>query len=109
MATNQEGRLSSVQILTGTALGYQGDWLTLFANEGFTTGTWNERFLGWINGRLGTSYASLQTAMEAYAANLGYTRWSDIPSISAAPSLGVLASDGAAVLASDAVFVVTAS
>jgi hypothetical protein len=85
MATNQESRLSSVQSLTGTALGYNGDWLTLFANEGYSTGTFNERFLKWINGRLSSSYVDLQTAMEAFAGNQGMTRWSDITTI---PSAG---------------------
>jgi hypothetical protein len=112
MTTNQEGRLSSVQSQTGTALGYQGDWLTLFANEGYTVGTFNERFLGWINGRLSTSYASLQTAMEAFAANRGVTRWSDINSIPSAGGGGavnVLGSDGSSLFASDASPVVAAS
>ena len=111
MATNQEGRLSSVQSQSGTTLGYQGDWLTLFANEGYATGTFNERFLNWINGRLSTSYVDLQTAMEAFAANQGVTRWSDLSSI---PSAGVInlqikSSDGAYLVASDSSPILTAS
>ena len=107
MATNQEGRLSSVQTLTGTALGYQGDWLTLFANEGYAAGTWNERFLNWLNGRLGTSYATLPQAMEAFAAAYGFTRWSDVTSIPSLNPSGVQASDGSDMLASDASPIVT--
>jgi len=86
MTTNQEQRLASVQSRTGTSLGYEGDLLTLFASEGYTTGTFNERFLSWINGRLGVSYTSLPRAMSAYAASVGVTRWSDVTSVG--PGIG---------------------
>lgn len=83
MSTNQEGRLAAVRAITGTAYGYNGDWIALFDHESIAAGKFNERLLAWINHRLGTSYASLPQAQEAYAAAHGFTRWSDINTIGA--------------------------
>ena len=83
MATNQEGRLAAVQTITGTALGYNGDWHALFTHDSIAAGTFNERLLSWINTRLGTSYTSLHKAQPAYAAAHSFTLWSDINTIGA--------------------------
>lgn len=75
MATNQEGRHAAVRALTSTARDYNSDFLALFAAAGFEVGTFNERFLNWLNYQLGVTYTSLPGAMQAYAAALGFNNW----------------------------------
>lgn len=83
MTTNQEGRQAGVRTITGTSRTYNEDWIALFDHESIAAGEFNERLLAWINGRLGTSYASLLQAQSAYAAAHSFTRWSDINTIGA--------------------------
>jgi len=81
MATNQEARHAAVRVLTGTASDYNSDFLALFAGAGFSVGTFNERFLLWLNYQLGVTYADLPGAMHAYAAALGFDNWSNINTV----------------------------
>ena len=81
MATNQEGRQAAVRVLTSTAWDYNGDFLALFALAGFSTGTFNERFLRWLNYQTGTTYTSLPAAMQAYAVALGKSNWDSVNTI----------------------------
>jgi hypothetical protein len=81
MATNQEGRHQAVRDITGTSGSYNEDFLALFAASGFSTGTFNERFLLWLNAILGETHTSLPAAMQAYAASLGFTNWSSLNTI----------------------------
>lgn len=81
MATNQEGRHAAVRAITGTASDYNSDFLSLFALSGFITGTFNERFLLWINSVLGTTYTSLPGAMQAYAVEQGFNNWNSLNTI----------------------------
>lgn len=75
MATNQEGKQTTVRTSTGTTHPYNGDWMTLFDNA-TVVGTYNERMLAYINARLGTSYTNINHAMHAYAVNRGEASWS---------------------------------
>lgn len=59
--------------------------MEVFVAAGFTVGVWNERFLQWLNGQLGTSYTDLNTAQNAYAINEGFKKWSDIKIFSIVP------------------------
>ena len=64
---SQQGkRQASFRTVGATALNYEGDALACFAVHGVTTGTFNERFLSWINSRLSTAYTSLPEAQQRY-------------------------------------------
>lgn len=63
----------------------------MFADEGFTTGTFNERFLAFLNNRMGTDYGDanatskggLPGAMQAFAAANGAANWDALDEIPA--------------------------
>ncbi len=59
---------------------YDEDMLLAFAvaPESITTGHFNERFLGWLNGRLSAAHTSLPEAMQAYAVSKSVTNWSSL-------------------------------
>jgi hypothetical protein len=86
---NQSRRQQAVRDITGTELDYNSDFLALFALSGFTTGTFNERFLLWLNSQMGTDYGDpnatskggLPGAMHAYAVSLGYNDWNSLDTI----------------------------
>lgn len=78
MPTNQEARQISVRGVTSTTLNHDGDWLALFAAAGFTTGSYNERKLAYINNALVASHTSLPAAMQAYAVAKGANNWSSM-------------------------------
>lgn len=79
--SNQGLLQQSIRDYTSTALDLNGDWLALFANDGVTTGTFNERMLTWINSILGASYTSLPDAQQAFAVNQGYSNWTTMAAI----------------------------
>jgi hypothetical protein len=87
--SNQSRRQQAVRDITGTTLDYNSDFLALFALSGFTTGTFNERFLLWLNSQMGTDYGDpnatskggLPGAMHAYAVSLGYNDWNSLDTI----------------------------
>ncbi|MGA7327491.1 MAG: hypothetical protein WBX25_24130 [Rhodomicrobium sp.] len=80
--SNQEARQKAVRVITSTTLDYNGDWSALFDHEGVASGSFNGRFLAWINSRLGTSYAGLPGAMAAYAAAHSFNApWDNINAI----------------------------
>ena len=64
-----------MRALTGSALTYDGDFLSLFTLRGVPAGTFDERMLGWINGALGSNYKELPSAMQAYAVSKGAYNW----------------------------------
>lgn len=74
--TNQSDLQQSIRDITGTALDYNGDWSALFDLDGIAAGDWNGRLLAWINLQLGTSYAGLTEAQNAYAVENGAANWS---------------------------------
>lgn len=82
MATNDEAKLASVQAATGTARGWNGDWIALFDAAGIAAGDFNGRMLAWINAQLGTSYTSLVTAQNALAVNQGAASWGQLGAFS---------------------------
>src|SRR5262245_12706612 len=84
MASNQEGRHAAVRALTSTSGSYNSDFLALFADAGFTTGSFNERFLAWLNSELGVTHTSLPAAMQAYAVSLGARNWDSLNTIESA-------------------------
>lgn len=92
--TNQEGVHAAVRAETGTSGSYLSDWHALFDADGIAAGPWNGRLLAWINQTLGTSYAELNTAMNAFAQDQGFERWGDMNTL-------VLAAAGAAELLSE--------
>lgn len=93
----QSLRQQSVRDVTGTALDYNGDWLALFADAGFTTGTFNERMLAYLNDRLAASHTSLPAAMQAFAVDQGFANWSSMGTFDAAggPALSLDFTTGA--------------
>ncbi len=46
---------------------YEQDLLAAFAVDSITTGSFNERFLAWINAKLSTSHTNLTAALQDYA------------------------------------------
>jgi hypothetical protein len=77
--TNQSDRQESVRTVTGTALTYEGDWHALFDDASIDAGTFNERLLAWINLKLSPDvYTELNSAMSAYAAEVGVSNWDSI-------------------------------
>lgn len=78
MSVLQGLRQQSVRDLTGTALDYNSDWSALFDDAGIAAGPWNGRLLAWINNTLGTSYAGLPAAQQAFAVSRGYANWSSM-------------------------------
>ncbi len=97
--SNQGLLQQSIRDYTATALDLNGDWMALFANDGITTGTFNERMLAWINSMLGASYTSLPAAQQAFAVEQGYSNWSTMAAIvlSGAASLLGGETDGLAI------------
>lgn len=95
MASNQEGRQQSARAISGTALDYNSDFLAMFAAEGFTVGTFNERFLLWLNNRLGVTHTSLPAAMQAFAVAHGALNWSGLANFTpGGAGDGILMGDG---------------
>lgn len=74
--SNQSGVQAAIRASTGTAYDYNSDWSALFNASGISAGDWNGRMLAWINNSLGTSYASLPVAQQAYAVSQGFVNWS---------------------------------
>jgi hypothetical protein len=75
MPTNQESKHTSVRAVTGTTWTYNGDWHALFDSASIASGTFNERMIAWINGRLSSSYTNINDAMQAFAVNQGFNDW----------------------------------
>lgn len=82
MTTNQEGVHAAVQAVTGTSASYLSDWHALFDDDSITVGSWNSRMIAWVNQTLGTSYASLNDAMNAFAIDQGFASWQDMNTFS---------------------------
>jgi len=78
---NQALIQNAVRNITGSALAYNGDWNALFDANSIPNGGWSGRLLAWINSRLGTSISDINGAMVAYAANRGFARWDDMPTL----------------------------
>ena len=73
--SNQEKRQQSVRGVTGTAYAYNDDWMALFAVDGITSGTFDDRMLAWCNSKLGASYTNTNDAMKAYAVSKSAASW----------------------------------
>jgi hypothetical protein len=73
--SNQEKRQQSVRGVTGTAYTYNEDWLALFAADGITSGTFDDRMLAWCNFKLSSAYTNTNDAMKAYAASKSAASW----------------------------------
>lgn len=79
MATNQELRQASFRVIGSTAGPYEQDILAAIAVEDATiTGTFNERLLRWLNGRLLVTHTSLPAAMQAFAVSKGVNNWDSL-------------------------------
>lgn len=79
--TTQSTLHAAVRASTGTTLDHDGDWLALFAAAGHTTGTFNERFLAYLNGVLVASHTSLPAAQQAYATASGVANWNAVTAL----------------------------
>ena len=67
--------IGSLEAVTGSSLGWNGDWMKYWDLLAVPTGTWDERMLKWINTILGTTYDEINGAMTAYAISRGATRF----------------------------------
>lgn len=81
MTIAQEALQASIRALTGSNRTLDEDWMTLFDAEGIAAGTFEERYLTWLNTRLGSSQATLADAQHAFAVAQGKTQWSDVTEI----------------------------
>lgn len=91
--SNQSGVQQDIRDSTGTAGTWSEDWSALFDADAVAAGTWDERLLAWINGKLSSSYTNVNAAKQAYAVDQGFANWSSIDSVT-------LVLSGAATLAS---------
>lgn len=80
MSTNDGLRQATVRASTGTALDADGDWHALFDQAGVAPGPFDGRLLAWINAQLGTAYAEINGAMNAFAVSQGAPNWSSMGS-----------------------------
>lgn len=94
MTTNQEGVHAAIRAETGTSGTYLEDWHALFTADGIAAGPWNARMIAWVNATLGTSYTSLNTAMNAFAIDQGFTSWQDMNTLVLAVSGAMEMLDG---------------
>jgi hypothetical protein len=78
MSSNQEKRQASVRAVTGTAYTHNEDWLALFAADGITSGTFDDRMLAWCNAKLSSNYANVNDAIKAYAGSKSAASWSEL-------------------------------
>jgi hypothetical protein len=90
-STNDGLRQASVRAVTGTTLDYDGDWMALFDAASIAKGNWDERFLLWLNLKLGASYTNVEAAMQAFATTLGAFNFSSIGTFSASTGGGTAA------------------
>lgn len=79
--TNQSDRQQSVRDTTGTVFDYNGDWHALFDAAGIPAGSFNGRFLQWINTQLSSSYTELNGAMAAYSESQGVSNWDSLDTV----------------------------
>jgi hypothetical protein len=94
MGANQEGVHASVRAATGTSLDYLSDWHALFTANSVAAGPWNERMLKFLNTNLGTSYARLTDAMNAFAISQGFPGgWNDMNSFTLSAAAAMLAAE----------------
>ena len=91
--SNQSGVQQDIRDSTGTAGTWSEDWSALFDADAVAAGTWDERLLAWINGKLSSSYTNVNAAKQAYAVDQGFANWSSMDSVT-------LVLSGAATLAS---------
>jgi len=75
MSTNQELRHISVRTVTGTTGTYLEDWMALFDTDGIAAGTFNERFLLWLEGKSGITGLTLNEQMTLFALSEGVFNW----------------------------------
>lgn len=94
MTTNQEGVHAAIRAETGTSGTYLDDWHALFTADGIAAGPWNARMIAWVNATLGTSYTSLNDAMNAFAIDQGFTSWQDMNTLVLAVSGAMEMLDG---------------
>ncbi len=79
--SNQGRRQAAARAISGTTTNnpYNDDLMLMFTAEGIATaGTFNERFLLWLNYRTGRTYTSLPEAMTGFAQGLGLQSWNDV-------------------------------
>lgn len=78
--TQQGLRQASARALSGfaTETNYNENLLRLFDASGVPAGTFNERQLRWLNGRLDANYTNLDEAMQVYAESQGAYNWSGL-------------------------------
>jgi hypothetical protein len=91
MSRNQEGVHAAVRGETGTSGTYLEDWHALFTADGIAAGPFNQRMIGWVNLTLTTSYTSLNDAMNAFAIDQGFERWTDMNTFTLGPGATIVA------------------
>lgn len=91
--TNQEGVHAAVRNVTATAGTYLEDWHALFTANSVAAGPFNERMLSFLNTNLGTSYARLTDAMNAFAISQGFAGWSDMNTFTLSEAAALLAAE----------------
>lgn len=82
MATNQEARHAAVRSITGTTWTHDGDWMALFTSESIAAGTFNERFIGWLQAATGSASTNINDLKAKYASDNGFASWEAVNTIS---------------------------
>lgn len=93
--SNQSLRQASVRAVTGTTYDYNGDWSALFDDAGLADGDWNGRLIGWINQQIGSDYADVNGAMQAFAEHEGVFDWDSLGTFTATEADFIVLETGA--------------
>ena len=84
MTTNQEGKQTSFRAIGGTTGDYNGDAIAAMLAEGATGGDFNSIMVSWLQIRISDStVTNLNDLQAAFAAQLGFDRWSDVDTFAA--------------------------
>lgn len=78
MATNSELRQISVRSVTSTTGTYNEDWIALFDSLSIPAGTFDERFIQYLQAQTSLSTTNLPDLMAAFAQQNGVQMWSEL-------------------------------
>lgn len=76
--TNSEDRHSSVRTITSTTGSIEEDWIAAFDDDSVAAGTFNERFIGWLQARLTSTDDNLPGLKAEFAIDKGATSWNGL-------------------------------
>lgn len=82
MATNQEARQIAIRAVTSTTGTVNEDWIALFTARSAAAGTFNERMLAYVNGKLTPTFTNVNDALQALAVDQDDNNYSSMGTFS---------------------------